>query len=219
MLSLNKPVVMLGAGGHAKVVFEIACACSLEFIALIDPQTSIAPMFGGIDHWLSDTDISQHCNDEFELINGLGSLPGQPRRREHVFNAAKNSGFTFVTLVSPDSVVSRYAQLDEGVQVIAGAVIHSAQIGANTLINSAAVVEHDVVIDKHCHVAPNATLCGGVTLAEGVHVGAGAVILQNIRIGKHAVVGAGAIVTQDIPAYATVFPGRATIRLGAKNEL
>ncbi|RAK00733.1 acetyltransferase [Aliidiomarina maris] len=215
---MNKPVVIIGAGGHAKVVFEIACARNVELIALIDPQISIAPMFDGIEHWLSDTEISKYSSNDFELVNGLGSLPGQPRRREHVFCVAKNSGFKFITLISPQAFVSQYAQLDEGVQVVTGAVIHSAQIGANTLINSAAVVEHDVVIDKHCHVAPNATLCGGVTLAEGVHVGAGAVILQNIRIGKHAVVGAGAIVTQDIPAYATVFPGRATIRLGAKNE-
>lgn len=78
-----------------------------------------------------------------------------------------------------------------------------ASIGDNTIINTAAVVEHDCVVGAHCHIAPNATLCGSVKIGELTHIGAGAVVLQGLTIGSGCVVGAGSVVTKDMPNNTT----------------
>ena len=85
-----------------------------------------------------------------------------------------------------------------------GAVInYGALVRENTIINTAAVVEHDCDVGAHCHIAPNATLCGGVKVGELTHIGAGSVVLQGITIGSGCVVGAGSVVTKDMPDNTT----------------
>jgi len=66
----------------------------------------------------------------------------------------------------------------------------------NVIINTAAVVEHDCSVGIHCHIAPNATLCGSVKVGGLTHIGAGSVVLQGLTIGSNCVVGAGSVVTK-----------------------
>ena len=82
------------------------------------------------------------------------------------------------------------------------------KIGKHCIINSAAVVEHDYVIDDFVHVSPNATLTGGVEVGEGTYIGAAAVVIPNITIGKWVTI--GAVIINDVPDYAVVVgnPGK-----------
>ena len=105
-------------------------------------------------------------------------------------------------------VKSNYAillgKISTGSQLMPGAVInYGAMVRENTIINTAAVVEHDCDVGAHCHIAPNATLCGGVKVGELTHIGAGSVVLQGIKIGSGCVVGAGSVVTKDMPDNTT----------------
>jgi acetyltransferase EpsM len=74
-----------------------------------------------------------------------------------------------------------------------------ARIGPSTIVNSAAVVEHDVMIGGFVHVAPNSTICGNAAVGDYTWVGAGAVVVQGIKIGENVMIGAGAVVIQDVP--------------------
>jgi serine acetyltransferase len=83
-------------------------------------------------------------------------------------------------------------------------------VKSNCIINTAAVIEHDCVIEDYVHISPNVTICGHVKIGKGTHVGAAAVIIPGIKIGAWCTIGAGAVVIRDIPDGATVVgnPGR-----------
>jgi UDP-perosamine 4-acetyltransferase len=138
------------------------------------------------------------------LVNGIGST-GSTSRRTEVYCRFHDLGYAFVGVVHPAATVALDAVLGEGVQLMAGSVVQAgARIAENVLINTRASVDHDCDIGAHAHVAPGATLSGGVQLGEGVHVGTGATIIQGVRIGAGAIVAAGAVVVTDIPRNVTV---------------
>jgi UDP-perosamine 4-acetyltransferase len=140
-----------------------------------------------------------------ELVNGLGSVR-QPRHRAEVFARLKAQGFSFASVVHPSAVISRHAQLGEGVQVMAGAVIQcGCHIGRDTIINTRASIDHDCRLGDHVHIAPGVTLSGGVQVGDLSHLGTGASVIQGIRIGTGVAVGAGAVVIRDVPDGSTVF--------------
>ena len=95
----------------------------------------------------------------------------------------------------------------------------SVKIGKHVIINTAASIDHDCIVEDFAHVSPNATLSGNVKVGEGSHIGAGAVIIPNITIGKWAMIGAGSDVTKNVPDYSVVVgnPARKIKTLNKKN--
>jgi len=121
---------------------------------------------------------------EVGLINGLGQLAGQ-RFRSRLFENMKARGFTFPVLVHPTAWVAPTARLEQGVQIMAGAI-----------------VQHDCRIGKNVHIAPGATLCGGITIEDDAFIGSGATLIQGLHIGARAVAGAGVTLVRDLPSDA-----------------
>lgn len=149
--------------------------------------------------------------DEVELVNGIGSLPGHGLRAE-LFARYQALGYRFAQVISPRAMVSDYAELAEGVQVMAGAIIQAGtRIGLNTIINTGAIVDHDCQIGADNHIAPGSVLSGGVMTGARVHVGTGAVIIQGIVIGDDAVVGAGATVTRSLDVAQIAYVARGSV--------
>ncbi|KAB7660850.1 acetyltransferase [Plesiomonas shigelloides] len=209
---MNKPVVVLGAGGHASVLVESLKQQNRQILALIAPQCCGSRLvFDGIPVWKDDTPLLAFSPENIELVNGIGSLPGSSLRAT-LFSHYRQAGYRFMTVISARAYVSEYAVLAEGVQVMAGAIIQTgAQVGDNTIINSGAIVEHDCSIGAHCHIAPGAVLSGSVKMANNVHVGTGASVIQSIVIGDSAVIGAGATVTSPIAAEQTQYVAKGTL--------
>ncbi|MGE3335558.1 MAG: acetyltransferase [Rhodospirillaceae bacterium] len=209
---------VLCAGGHARVLVDILRRQGKVVAGLADDDSALhgsnlddVPVIGGSDTLLA------RAGADIQLVNALGNSPRMgdaglgPRRA--LFTRFKEKGFRFESVISPDARISARALLNEGVQVITGAIIHpGCLIGANCIINTGAQVDHDCRIGDHCHIAPAAVLCGGVTVGEDCHVGAGAVVVPGVTIGAGALIGAGATVVTDIPPGATVL-GK-TIRTG-----
>ena len=210
---MSFPCVVLGGGGHAQVVID--CLLSSEDatpVAVLDPHCSAADVLGvpveGGDEQLSELVASGV--DGF--VVGVGHV-GDPGLRRRLFELGRAHGLFPVTLIHPSASVSPFAVLDDGAQVMAGAVVHpGAVIGENALINTRAVVEHDCEVGDHAHVASGAVLAGNVRVGEGGLVGAGATVIQGVRIGEGAVVGAGAVVRQNVAPGTTVVgvPARPT---------
>jgi acetyltransferase EpsM len=117
----------------------------------------------------------------------------------------------YKTAIHPQAIVSRFAAIDEGTVVMAGAIINAdAAIGKHCIINTAAIIEHDCILGDYVHISPNAALGGAVEIAEGAHIGIGATVIQGIKIGRWATIGAGTVIINDIPDYAVVVgnPGK-----------
>src|SRR5690606_7769732 len=120
---MTKPVIILGAGGHAKVLAEIMGLSGTPIIGFSAPSVpdSLSKTFIGIPHVGDDAAVLQYSADEVALVNGVGSV-GSSQRRESVFHFFQNQGYEFPVVVHPSAVISAYAVLREGAQVMAGAV-------------------------------------------------------------------------------------------------
>jgi sugar O-acyltransferase (sialic acid O-acetyltransferase NeuD family) len=88
----------------------------------------------------------------------------------------------------------------------AGAVINpDARLGMGVLVNTAATVDHDCIIEDGVHLAPGVHLAGDVRIGEGTFIGIGTVARQGVRVGRGCVVGAGSVIVRDLPDGSTAY--------------
>lgn len=197
---MNKhQLALLSGGGHARVVLDALLCAGAQVAGIMDPGYEVGhEIFGvrvvGNDDWLESV-----TPNEYQLVNGAGVVPGS-QLRQRLYNNGKQRGFVFATVVHPSAIISREAEILEGAQIMAGAIVQCCtQVGENAVINTGASVDHDCRIGAHAFIGPGAILCGDVRIAQQAFVGAGAVILPGTVVGAGAIIGAGAIVTRDVP--------------------
>ena len=199
-------LIVLCAGGHARVVIEALLSRGIRPLAVTDSDaTLVGKAVGGIPVTGSDDEILKMSAEAIQLANGLGNRASRADSglsdRRALFGYFSARGYKFPVIWHASAVIASDARLGDGAQVMAGAVIQPAtQIGRNALVNTRAVIEHDCVVGDHAHIAPRAVLCGGVSIGESAHIGAGAVVLVGVRIGAGAVVAAGAVISKDVAA-------------------
>ena len=202
---MTRPVIVLGGGGHAKVVIDALLRGGVPVLGVTDPCQALAGRrILGVKVLGNDEVVLAHRPEELLLANGLGSV-GVPERRREIFERFSALGYGFASVIHPSAVISSDAEIGEGAQIMAGAVIQpGCSIGRNAIINTRASVDHDCIIGDHTHVAPGVTLSGGVRVGVGVHIGTGATVIQGIDIGNDSLVGAGALVLKTVPSGETV---------------
>jgi sugar O-acyltransferase (sialic acid O-acetyltransferase NeuD family) len=198
-------IIMIGAGGHARVLVEAlrSSGLAVEGFVTPTPEDAVGAM-SGILRIGDDESLLARDPRGTLIVNGIGSV-GDPKRRKVTFEKFRSGGFSFATIIHPAATVAADAIVAEGAQIMAGAVLQpGVRVGLNTIINTGAIVDHDVIIGNHVHIAPAACLAGHVTVGHETHVGAGATVIQNVRIGERDLIAAGAIVIDDIPEGATL---------------
>lgn len=202
---IQKPIIILGAGGHAKVLIDALQRQSVNILGITDPDPELhGKDVMGIPIIGDDNFILQYGVNDIVLVNGLGKV-NRSIKRMQVYDTFKERGYIFTRVIHPSAVISSGACIAEGVHVMAGAVIQTlATIGVNTIINTRASVDHECIIGDHVHIAPGATVSGGVEIGDNVLMGAGATIIQGVKLGIHCIVVAGAVVIRDVPDGATV---------------
>lgn len=197
---MSLPVVILGAGGHAKVVMDTLRAMGRTVLGFVAPEDAYRPaQLLGAPCLGDDQAVAALGGGAVELALGFGMVvPGPHRRR--IFDDFHQQGFRFATLCHPSAVVAADVVVDEGAQVMAGAVIQpGSSIGANAIINTSVVIDHDCQVEAHAHLATGAVLSGGVRVGTGAMVGMGARVIQGITVGAAALVAAGAVVIAHVP--------------------
>jgi len=190
-----RKLLILGAGGHGKVVADAASAMQYwEEIAFLD-------------------DDEKKGNLPYKVLGSMRQLPefiksfstvivalGNNHKREELLKKSAELGFILATIIHPRAYVSKYAAVEPGTVVFAHAVINPyAKVGFGSIINSAAVIEHDCVLDTAVHISPNAALAGAVTVGKYSWIGIGSNIIEKITIGDNVIVGAGSVVIENIP--------------------
>lgn len=211
--------VVLGGGGHARMVIEALRAEGRARVwgILDEDRAQWGAVLDGVPIRGGD-DLLQEAvrRGVRRFVIGLGSVgDSEPRRR--LYALASGRGLAALTVCHPSAIVSPSATLAPGAVLLPAAVVNSgAVIGHNVIVNTGAIVEHDCRVGDHAHIATGARLAGAVTVGAGAHVGAGAVVRQGIVIGERAVIGAGAAVVRDVPADALVIgvPARRRERPG-----
>ena len=213
-MTVQQPLILFGAGGHAKVLLSLIQAAGLNVLGICAPEL----VHQGIDSWrgcpvlsLTDDNLKAYSQDQVALVNGVGHQV----RRQQLFEQFNAQGYHFPVLIHPHAYVDPSAILNEGVQVMAGAVIQAdACIGNNVIINSRASVDHDCVIGDHVHIAPGAVLCGGVHVCQGAFIGSGATVTHGIKVSEKATAGAGVSVVRDIPSGCILLPASIRVKEG-----
>ncbi|MBW7915253.1 MAG: NeuD/PglB/VioB family sugar acetyltransferase [Trueperaceae bacterium] len=201
-----RPVVLLGAGGHARVVLDaLRSTGAREVVAVLDPDASKhGSTLAGVPVVGADDELEAYPALRFDVVVAVVGF-GRHVARHALAARLRADGYRLATVVHARATVARGVALGEGVQVLAGAVVNpGAGLMDDVIVNTGAIVEHDCVLERGVHLAPRAVLGGGVTLAAEAQLGLGAVVLPKLHVGAGAIVGAGAVVTSDVPAGAVV---------------
>jgi len=203
---VSRPLIIIGAGGHAKVLINALRDCGADIIGALDADPGLhGSEVLGVAVLGDDTAISGHAPGGVYLVNGIGSV-SRPDARKAAFERFTGKGYEFAGVTHPSAVVARDVAVGPGSQIMAGCVVQpGAVIGADCIINTRAGIDHDSTIGDHVHIAPGATLCGNVRVGDCSHVGSGATVIQNAVIGAGCVVAAGATVVGNVAGGTTVF--------------
>ncbi len=190
----ERPIFLLGGGGHGAVVADLLLAQKCQFVGVVDPALTRGEHWRfGLDVLGDDSALSEKSFESVYLANGLGFLPGL-NRRQSVYEYWRAKGYEFIGCRHPSAVVSINAEVAADAQLMPNTTVQcGAVIGRNCILNSAAVVEHDSVVGAHSHIAPGAIVCGGVNMSEGCFIGAGAVVVQQAQLPANTVVKAGQV--------------------------
>lgn len=187
---MNNKLIIIGAGGHAKVIADMALKSGYELLGFLD-DTRVGKVLGEYAV-LGKINECEKYADKACFVIGIGN--NAVRRR-----IADKYRLSYATVIHPSAQIALGVTLGEGTVVMPNAVINSAAtVGRHAIVNTAAVVEHDCRLADFVHVSPHATLCGTVDVGENTHVGAGATVIQQLRISSDTMVGAGAVVVRDI---------------------
>ena len=202
-MTLNhNEIVLLGGGGHAKVLIDlINTSGQFEISGILDSQLLIETTVLNVPV-LGDDDLlpGLYSKGIKNVCVAVGSVKDTMRRRM-LFDRVKQMGFLVPYMLHPQAiVVSRNVHFSEGVQVMAGVNIQTDSLfGENTIVNTGAIIEHDCNIGSHVHVCSGVVISGGCNIGDGAFIGAGATVMQGINIGKCATVAAGAVVIKNVP--------------------
>lgn len=188
---MDKPVLIVGAGGHARVIADIlACQGRVVLGALDDAPSHAAsslPVLGKVD------DYPRFCKDA-SFILGIGS-----NLVRETLAGRMEGQVQFTTAVHPSAILAKDVRLAAGTVVMAGAVINTGStIGRHCIINTAASIDHDCRLDDFVHISPGAHLAGSVHLGKRCWIGLGGLVINNKVLCDDVMLGAGAVAVADI---------------------
>ena len=196
-------VIIIGAGGHGKVVLDILVAeGKYRPVGFVDNNPSL------MDSYVCGLPVLGPINALPRLrrqrIRHAIIAIGDNRQRLVHRGLVERDGFDVVTTIHPTAYVSPRATVGRGVVVAPGAqVIVEAEIGDLVILNTSSIVDHECLVGDAAHLCPSAALAGRVRVGRGAFIGIGAKVIQCRSVGDFAVVGAGAAVIYDVPDHAT----------------
>lgn len=212
-MSEPRRLVVIGGGGHARAVIDAARAAHppFEVLGFLDPrEAEETSRLTGLPNLGGDERVALLAAGA-GFVLGVGAIRSESPRAEIAARCAAH-GARWVTVVHERALVSRTAQLGEGTVIMAGAVVGAGcRVGRHAIVNSGAILEHDVVAGDFASVGPGAVVGGGSRLGEASFLGLGCRVRDNTNVGRGATVGMGAVVLGPVSEGATVVgvPARA----------
>lgn len=184
----KRKVILIGAGGHGKVVADI-----------VEAQGDI------VEGFLDDNKTGTFYG--YSILGKISEANNFPDRYFIVTignnnirkNIVEKKQLNWISAIHPSAKISSSVNVGIGTVVMPLVVINAnTEIGQHTIINSGAIIEHDCFVDDFVHISPRGVLCGTVNIGSRVWIGAGATIINNLKIGEEIVIGAGATVTKSL---------------------
>lgn len=193
--NMRQPLIILGTGGHSKVVADAAIASNLTIAGFLDSDRGSESFFGfpilGDDSKLQEA----YFISKYTFAIAIGD----PAKRMFLGEKIEKLGGKCPVIIHPSATVSPFSKVEHGAQILSGAVINSdAEIGKFAIVNTSASVDHDCRLSEGVTISPGAHLGGNVKIGRGTFVGIGALLMPNTKIGCSSFICAGSIVYKNI---------------------
>lgn len=190
----NQQVIIIGAGGHAKVVLSTLLAAGHTVAGFLDDDETLIgksicqhPVIGTLDqlHFFSNP-----------LVFGIGDNHLRKELKK------KYASHSWCSVIHPQAIVHSSTKIGEGTVIFAGTVIQpDVVIGEHVIINTAVTIDHDSRIGDFSHLAPGTHTAGNVTIQEGCFLGIGCTVIPGMNVGAWSKIGAGSVIVNDIAAF------------------
>ena len=204
---MKPQALVVGAGGHGRVIGASLRFLGIEIAAFIDPDfcrakatateetISGAPVIGNLG------ELNRFSPDQFDVYVALGDN----FKRKSSIDQLRTAGYAMPALIHPASRLNYGVRIGEASCVCMGVNLAAeVRIGAGVIVNTGALVDHECDIADFVHLAPGVVVAGRVSVGEGVFIGMGARVADGVSIGRGAIVGAGSVVLKDVPEGAKV---------------
>ena len=194
---MRKTVVIIGAGGHGKVVADIILRSGDTVLGFLDDNPHLPATIAGIPVLGTISDYSKFSDAAFVIAIGNNTI------RQKL--ASQLTGVVWYTAIHPRAVVSPMdTHIGEGTVIMATAAINpGATVGRHCIINTSAVVEHDNRLGDFVHLSVGAKLGGTVTVGNNSVIGINSTVINNVTVSCDSIIGAGSVVLRDLPTPGT----------------
>ena len=194
---MNKPLILVGGGGHCKSVIDVAESAGYTILGVLDMPEDIGKEILSTKVIGTDNDIPQYV-DKAEFVITVGFIKN-PAVRIKLFNKVKEAGGKLATIIASTAHVSQYATIGEGTVVMHQAFVNAgAKVGNNVILNTFTNIEHDAVICDQCHISTGTMVNGDCKVGNNCFIGSQSVLANGIAIGDDIIVGAGSLVRKSI---------------------
>lgn len=200
-----KRCVILGCGGHGRVVLDIIVNAGVqEVVGFVDSNPElVGRRVDGVKVFGPPDDLVR-VRDENAVDCGIVAI-GDNGVRRALADQLDSLGLELINAIHPSANLARNVTLGRNIVIAAGVLVSAhCQIGDSVILNTGCIVDHESLIGTATHICPGARLAGRVTVESGAFVGIGATVIQSLRVGCEAVVGAGAVVINDVAPMSTV---------------
>ena len=188
-----KDIIILGSGGHCKVVLDCVYKNVIGIIDINYKESSNNIILN--KRVIGNIDVLDKYSKSTKVIIAIGDN----NIRNEYYNIIKNMGYEIISIKHKNSVISNFCKIGDGNFINAGAIINAnCEIGNNCIINTKASIDHDSSIGNNCHICPGVTIAGKVTVGDSCFIGTNSCIIPNIIIGKNVIIGAGSVVINNI---------------------
>lgn len=195
----TRPLMIIGYGGHGRVIADMAGALHERVDGFLD------------DNWAAiraDVAVTGPIRSEIRRrlmthrhVVGIGA--GATRRE--IAEMILAAGGELATLVHPSAIIAPDVTIGAGTVIMAGAIVNTgSRIGRFAVVNTGAILDHDNIVEDNVHISPGCSLAGTVTCRRDVFIGTGASIIPRVVIGEGAIVAAGSTVTKPVRAHTLV---------------
>lgn len=213
---MNRPLILIGGGGHCKSVIEVAESAGYEIKGILDMPDEVGKeVLPGHKVIGTDDEIPQYV-EECDFIITVGFIKN-PALRIKLYNKVKAAGGRLATIIASTAHVSKYAELGEGTVIMHQAFVNAgAKIGDNCIINTFVNIEHDAEVGNQCHISTGTMVNGECKIGENCFIGSQSVCANCIEIDSDIIVGAGSVVRKSIRVKGIYAGNPAILKIKAK---
>ncbi len=205
---MEKKLLILGCGGHGKVVADIAEKCAyFKDISFLDKKSlSKYSRYTVFDNKIigdiNEENIEKFSKEYTHFFVGIGDN----KVRIQWLKIIKRMNIKITKIIDPSAEISKYSEIDEGTFINKNTVIQcDSKIKSGSILNTSSTIDHDCIIGEGTHISPGVNIAGNVKVGKNCWIGIGSKIVQNIKIGNNVIVGGGSLVLNNIPNDVMVF--------------